>query len=584
MRRLIPLLFVITGLGLGSLLFYGGAAGQEDAAPAAALGSGFTYQGRLEIEGAPAGGIYDLQFRLFDAATGGTQVGSTVTRENVAVSEGLFSVLLDFGTAVFDGQALWLEVAVREGDSDGAYSSLSPLQALSAAPYALHALQAGSVAWSDVQSRPAGLDDGDDDTTYTAGTGLVLAGDQFSAQGSPYSNLLVVAKSGGDFSSVQAALDSIGDAAAANPYLVYVAPGVYEEQVALKPYVALEGAGEGTTTILWTGGSQAPWEGGGSATMRGADNATVRHLTVESDGTGQTFAVGFYNDGASPVMAHVSARAWNASDTRGVANYTGSAPTMTDVTATAFDGGNNHAVTNDTSAAVMIDVTATASGGNNNYGVINWNATTAPVLIDVTATGLDGQYNNYGIFNHNAAPLITGGIATASGGNTNRGVYSRSGSAPEMKGLAVSVSGGVNNDGVFSLNSSPQMQDLSVVASGASFTNRGVYNAGSPAQMSDVTITASGGTFSIGVYNNDSASTMNNVTATATDGADNYGLYNDSASPTIRHSVLEGSTNSAFHDGSGSPQVANSQLVGTVDSGLSCFNNYDANLSAVACP
>ncbi len=102
----------------------------------ATVGTSFTYQGQLLDGGAPADGTYDFQFKLFDAQTGGTQVGSTVTLNDVPVSNGLFTVDLDFGE-VFDGRALWLEVWVRPGSSTGSYAKLSPRQALNPAPYAL---------------------------------------------------------------------------------------------------------------------------------------------------------------------------------------------------------------------------------------------------------------------------------------------------------------------------------------------------------------------------------------------------------------------------------------------------------------
>src|SRR6185369_16358988 len=46
----------------------------------------FTYQGRLSDGGLPANGVYDLQFKLFDAASGGAQQGGTVLRDDVSVT------------------------------------------------------------------------------------------------------------------------------------------------------------------------------------------------------------------------------------------------------------------------------------------------------------------------------------------------------------------------------------------------------------------------------------------------------------------------------------------------------------------
>jgi hypothetical protein len=116
----------------------------------AALGTGFTYQGRLTDGGLPANGTYDLQFKLYDALSSGTQVGSTVTLGDVTVTAGLFTVQLDFGN-VFNGTALYLQIAVRPGASVGAYTTLTPRQLLSAAPNALYAKQAGNADLLDNQ-------------------------------------------------------------------------------------------------------------------------------------------------------------------------------------------------------------------------------------------------------------------------------------------------------------------------------------------------------------------------------------------------------------------------------------------------
>jgi hypothetical protein len=111
---------------------------------AAPLGSAFTYQGRLTEAGVAATGAYDLKFSLYDSLGAGSQVGGALTNAATAVTNGLFTVTLDFGT-VFDGNARWLQVAVRP--SGGAtFTNLSPRQPLSPAPYALYAPSAGAAA------------------------------------------------------------------------------------------------------------------------------------------------------------------------------------------------------------------------------------------------------------------------------------------------------------------------------------------------------------------------------------------------------------------------------------------------------
>jgi hypothetical protein len=112
------------------------------AAPAAEgseapVGTGFTYQGFLTQSGVPAGGAWDFELALFDAAVGGVQVGSTVTVGDLAVAAGVFSATLDFGPGAFGIGARWLEIRVRPGASGGAYTTLAPRQALTPAPIAL---------------------------------------------------------------------------------------------------------------------------------------------------------------------------------------------------------------------------------------------------------------------------------------------------------------------------------------------------------------------------------------------------------------------------------------------------------------
>lgn len=101
------------------------------------LGTDFTYQGRLSASGLPAVTSADFQFALFDAQTGGAQTGSTLFKENVALSGGVFTVSLDFGAAAFNGTARWLEVGVRSPAGSGGFTTLAPRQPLTAAPYSL---------------------------------------------------------------------------------------------------------------------------------------------------------------------------------------------------------------------------------------------------------------------------------------------------------------------------------------------------------------------------------------------------------------------------------------------------------------
>jgi len=105
------------------------------AAVAGPLGRAFTYQGSLRDTGVPATNRYDFEFRLFDAAVGGVQRGSTLTFADLQVTNGLFMVTLDFNESTFDALERWLEIRVRPYTSVGAYTVL-PRQRLTAAPFA----------------------------------------------------------------------------------------------------------------------------------------------------------------------------------------------------------------------------------------------------------------------------------------------------------------------------------------------------------------------------------------------------------------------------------------------------------------
>ena len=115
-------------------------------AGAVPLGTAFTYQGRLIDANNIADGLYDFEFRLFDDPCTGIQQGGTNDVNDLDVIEGYFTAVLDFG-GVFNGDARWLEIAVRLGGSTGDFSTLSPRQEVTPAistqqhrPSAKHAL------------------------------------------------------------------------------------------------------------------------------------------------------------------------------------------------------------------------------------------------------------------------------------------------------------------------------------------------------------------------------------------------------------------------------------------------------------
>ena len=94
--------------------------------------SDFTYQGHLAQDGQAATGQYDLGFALFDAETGGNQIGTTILEPQFPVTDGLFTVSLSFPGA-FAGEQRWLQVTVNG-------QPLVPRQPVSTTPVAAYAL------------------------------------------------------------------------------------------------------------------------------------------------------------------------------------------------------------------------------------------------------------------------------------------------------------------------------------------------------------------------------------------------------------------------------------------------------------
>jgi trimeric autotransporter adhesin len=104
-----------------------------------AQGTAFTYQGRLNTNGVAYTGAAEFQFTLWDAASGGSAVATNNPASLVAtLTDGLFTVTLDFGLNPFNGQPRFLDTEVRT--VIGPFTTLTPRQPLTATPYALRAL------------------------------------------------------------------------------------------------------------------------------------------------------------------------------------------------------------------------------------------------------------------------------------------------------------------------------------------------------------------------------------------------------------------------------------------------------------
>jgi hypothetical protein len=633
-RALVLATLLVSGIAVAKEGEPQSAAAPAVAAPAEALSTGFTYQGQLEKDGSPVNDACEMAFRLYDQATSGAQVGSAITA-TVPITDGLFTVTLDFGAGAFNGDRRWLGIAV-DCEGDGTYDDLGR-QELTAAPYALYAARSGGPE-----------------------------------------NVVTVAKSGGDYTSVQAAIDSITDAAADNAYLVWVAPGVYSETVRMKPYVHLQGAGQEATVITSDATSNNPIPD--RATLVLTQTTSLRDLTVVNN------SVGLYNVAllatagmGRPLVADVTARTWGG----GTYNYAiflgGSklAVTLQQVTALAGSGDvncglfsvggagatlrggsftarggtiacgienygsgttldaegvsalgqygsvSNYGLVNSGGAEAVLRVGSfTGHGGTDARGIYNQSSGTRLEAESVTALAEDGSDNNYALTNGGAAEAaLRGGSFTGRGGGDVRGI-SNSGSGTTLDATGVTALGESDGDRSFALANDDGAE---AALHGGSFTGRGgqqasgLINSGSGTRLEAVGVTAlgedggssscglvnvggaeailrggsfigRGGLYAAGFVNSDSGTALEaeGVIAVGENGSStNYGLGNSgSATAEVGSSQLTGSSGGLWQD-DGTVYLGVTQLNGGAHKSggmLTCFQVYSGSYGSYTCP
>jgi hypothetical protein len=95
----------------------------------------FTYQGNLKTGGTAVSGLYDFEFDICDAPSGGN-ILTTQARIGVSVTNGIFTVNLNASPTIFSGAARYLEIRVKPSGGT-VFDTLEPRQLITSAPYAL---------------------------------------------------------------------------------------------------------------------------------------------------------------------------------------------------------------------------------------------------------------------------------------------------------------------------------------------------------------------------------------------------------------------------------------------------------------
>jgi hypothetical protein len=186
---------------------------------ARAESTALTYQGSLQNGGSAANGNYDMTFGMYASSSGGSSVGGVLTNSNLSVTNGLFSAALDFGN-VFDGTPYWLEIGVRPHGGTNNFVILSPRQAFTPIPYALHALSAttasmttGAIADNQLSGNVARLNGSANFTGTLTANGFVGNGaglTNVSAASTSDPGAVRKANNGSDFANNVATANNIG--------------------------------------------------------------------------------------------------------------------------------------------------------------------------------------------------------------------------------------------------------------------------------------------------------------------------------------------------------------------------------------
>lgn len=146
--------------------------------------TGFTYQGRFVDSNLPqpTNGSYEMQFSLYNTSQPGTgvQIGTTQTISSVPVSNGIFTVQLDYGEAAFRPTTVFIEMGVRPVGGAAAFTILGPRQQVTAAPFAIHSTNADKA----ISASDADFFGGAPPSNYVQSTDPRLADDRNPLAGS----------------------------------------------------------------------------------------------------------------------------------------------------------------------------------------------------------------------------------------------------------------------------------------------------------------------------------------------------------------------------------------------------------------
>lgn len=286
----------------------------------------------------------------------------------------------------------------------------------------------------------------------TVNVAVDVVGYYVAAGASDPAQVVTVATSGGDYTSLSSALASITDASTTKRYVVRVAPGTYTETqtLSLKSYVDIEGAGTGLTTITCACSNPTT----GSSTMRvvGPGVVTeVRSLTIANTGGG-TDSNAVYADAVAPhevVLQDVRLEASGGSTLTNGLFARNSHLTLDDSSARATGTSANAGLFAEGGTVEMNGTDLVAHGGAQNYGLFADDGANIDMEhSSADASGITTSTTSVGIYAQSSDLELDDVLASGSGGHSARGLFSMSSTLDFMNGYVVALEGATSNTGI----------------------------------------------------------------------------------------------------------------------------------------
>jgi hypothetical protein len=312
------------------------------------------------------------------------------------------------------------------------------------------------------------------------------------------------------------AVADITGPSATNPWLVKVEPGVYDldgQSLVMRPFVDIEGSGEGVTTVQSTVNSLG--------TVQGADHAELRRLTVLN--TAATSAIALASSAAGFAASHVTCVAQGGSgSSTGLANFAAGGA-FRDMTVRAEGSPSATAVSTD--GGLLLRVRAFASASAFAFGVFS--AASGGEITDVTAEAVGDSYAT-AFRNEAGGPLLRNVRASGHGANISEGIVNGAGSAARIQGAVIDVTGGAAfAGGIRNEFSSAVISDALIkVAAPSDATGVGSFFSGTPA-LRNVSVRVTAGGHGVGVQSFQTQVSVEGSTISA----DGFSLQNAFGSP-----------------------------------------------------